>query len=92
MSFLKEAYVRLQGETPRFFKRVGAASVAAAAAGVSMLGMQTGINVMTPSGSIPPHVPDIISTLGGYFMVGGAIGKIISAFACTTTPEPPAKP
>lgn len=89
MSFIKEVYVRLQGETPKFFKKIGNASVAAATAGVAMLGMQTGINTMTPQGSIPPHVPDIIATLGGHFMVAGAIGKIISAFACTNTPEAP---
>lgn len=89
MSFLKEAYVRLQGETPRFFKRVGNASVAAGAAGIGMLGMQTAINAATPQGSVPPHVPEIISSLGGHFMVAGAIGKIISAFACTNTPESP---
>lgn len=89
MSFFKEAFVRLQGETPKFFKRVGNASISAGAAGVGMLGMQTAINAITPQGSIPPHVPDIIATLGGHFMVAGAIGKIISAFACTNTPDVP---
>lgn len=91
MSFLQEAYARLQGETPRFFKRVGAASIAAGAAGVAMLGMQTAIDTVTPKGSIAPHVPDIITTLGGHLMVAGAIGKVVSAFACTNAPETPAK-
>ena len=91
MSFLSEALSRLQGETPRFFRRIGNASLSAGAAGVAMLGMQTALIAATPQGSIPPHVPDIISVLGGHFMVAGAIGKIVSAFACTNTPEPPTK-
>lgn len=89
MPFLKEAWTRINSETPIWFKKLGAASIAAGAAGVAMLGMQTGINLATPANSVAPHVPEIITTIGSHLMVAGAIGKVISAFACTTTPEPP---
>lgn len=89
MSFLKEAWTRINAETPTWFKKLGNASIAAGTAGVAMMGMQAGLNVVTPAGGIPPHVPDIITTLGSHLMVAGAIGKVISAFACTNPPEPP---
>jgi hypothetical protein len=87
MSFLKEAVDRLQGETPKWFKKLGNASIAAGTAGVAMLGMQTALSAITPAGSIAPHVPEIITALGSHLMVAGAIGKVVSAFACTNTPE-----
>lgn len=87
MSFIKEAFDRLNGETPKWFKKLGNASIAAGTAGVAMLGMQTALTAVTPAGSVAPHVPDIISSLGSHLMVAGAIGKIVSAFACTNTPD-----
>lgn len=87
MSFFKEAADRLNGETPKWFKKLGNASIAAGTAGVAMLGMQTALNAVTPAGSISPHVPDIINALGSHLMVAGAIGKVVSAFACTNAPE-----
>lgn len=92
MSFFKEAADRLSGETPKWFKKLGNASIAAGAAGVGMLGMQTALTAMTPAGSAVPHVPEIINTLGSHLMVAGAIGKIVSAFACTNTPDTSPKP
>lgn len=86
MSFLKEAWIRINSETPLWFKKLGAISVGAVAAGIAMLGMQAGIDVITPAHSIPVHVPDIISVLGSHLTVGGSIGKVVSGFACTTTP------
>lgn len=87
MSFLKEATDRLKGETPVWFRKLGNASIAAGTAGVAMLGMQTALDAVSPAGSIAPHVPAIITTLGSHLMVAGAIGKVVSAFACTNTPE-----
>lgn len=88
MSFFKEAVVRIKSETPIWFRRLGNGSVSAGVAGLGMITMQAGLNAITPQGTVPPHVPDFISTIGSHLMVAGAIGKIFSAFACTNTPTP----
>lgn len=75
--FIKEAYTRLNQDTPIFFKKVGRMGVAAGAAGAAMI---------TPD-MAGAHIPEMITKVGGYLLTAGVVMKAISHFA-VDTPDP----
>lgn len=75
--FLKEAYARLNSNTPAFFKKVGKIGMAAAAAGGA---------IITPE-IVGAHIPDMLVKVGAHLLTAGAIMKAISHFA-VDTPDP----
>lgn len=80
--FLKEAYDRLNQDTPIFFRKVGRLGVAAGAAGAAMI---------TPD-MAGAHIPAVITKIGGYLLTAGVVAKAVSHFACDTPPDQGGKP
>lgn len=78
-AFFKEAFDRLNQQTPTFFLKVGNIGVTAAAAGGAMI---------TPE-IAGAHLPEIITKVGGHLLTAGAIMKAVAHFACVAPPDKP---
>lgn len=76
-AFLKEAYSRLNSQTPAFFKKVGNIGSALAVSGGA---------VITPE-IAGAHMPDMLTKIAAHMLTAGAIMKAISHFACVTPPD-----
>lgn len=74
--FFKEAYARLNAQTPTFFKKVGNLGVTLAASGGA---------IITPE-IAGAHMPDALVKVATHMITAGAIMKAVAHFACT---EPP---
>lgn len=75
--FIKEAYTRLNSQTPTFFKKLGNLGMAAAAAGGA---------IITPE-VIGAHMPETLTKIGAHLLTAGAIMKAVSHFAVDTPPD-----
>ena len=76
-SFFKQAYDRLSGETPTFFKKVGVI-------GNSITGIGTSFIVPEIVPSV--HMPAILITIGTHAVIAGLIMTTVAKFACVTPP------
>jgi hypothetical protein len=79
MSSELNLWKRLQGETPKFFKRVFALSISLAAAATAVLAIPESIVV----------VPAILSKVAGYCIIAGVAAAAVSKTTVTTPTQPP---
>lgn len=78
MSFLSEAWDRLNAATPVFFKKITKWSAGVLATGVAL----------TATPAIPgAHIPEIVTKLGGYMITIGIVGAGVSKLACSDPDE-----
>lgn len=75
--FLKEAYTRLNQQTPVFFKKIGRIGVASGAAGAAMIAPDV----------VGAHIPEMVGKIGAHLLTAGVIMKAVSHFACDDAPD-----
>lgn len=78
ISFIKEAYSRINAQTPTFFRKVGNLGTTLAVSGGA---------IITPE-IAGAHIPDMLSKVATHMLTAGAIMKAVSHFACVTPPDP----
>lgn len=76
---MKEIFLRLTSDTPSFFKKIRKAGIASMAAGLAIIGLPAGLSEVGVSVSLP----EIVSTLGSYLVVGGFAATKVSSLAVT---------
>jgi hypothetical protein len=75
--FFKEAYARLNSQTPSFFKKIGTIGASFAGTGGALL-------VSEVAGA---HIPEAVTKIGAHMLTAGAIMKAVAHFACTDPPS-----
>jgi hypothetical protein len=75
--FIKEAYDRLNSQTPVFFKKIGRLGVSLAATGAAFIAPEV-------TGA---HIPEMVTKIGAHLLTAGAIMKGVAHFACTDPPS-----
>ena len=76
---MKEIFLRFKSDTPSFFKKIRKLGIASIALGVTIIGLPAAVAEM----GISITLPEAISTIGSYLIVGGIAATKISSLAVT---------
>ena len=78
---MKNLWLRLTGDTPKFFKKVIAIGASLTATGTAIIGLPAALAAAGVSIAFPPS----IVAVGGYLIAAGAVAAVVGKLTITDT-------